>query len=292
MGEDKNCLSVRRKSSILPARSSACFELIISDLSLSHEIEIEEIEGYTSLLAQELMHTITAQSAPAYNCFIILIECYNEKIMNRTKFLKIAVLCILSAIGNVLGSYLRIKTGIPLYIDTIFNAAICFSAGLLPGVITGMLLFPVMNYWVNMFFRGPSLGFFGNIWEICILVEIILVWFFYKKMKEREAVFFEDSALHTFIGVAAQLLVLAVLDCIVISVTGGIIDYVLSSLSMPRTFSPEDNFKLGLLRNNVPLLATAILARIPINMVDRFIVIFGGYGISLLYRKWLVPGRN
>jgi hypothetical protein len=71
------------------------------------------------------------------------------------------------------------------------------------------------------------------------------------------------------------------------SVTGGIIDYVISSLSIMRTYSPEDNFKLGLLRNNVPLLATAILSRIPINIIDRFIVIFGGYGVSLLYRKWL-----
>jgi energy-coupling factor transport system substrate-specific component len=209
--------------------------------------------------------------------------------MNRTRLLKVTVLCILSASGNALGSYLHIKTGIPLYIDTIFNAAICFSAGLVSGIITGTLLFPVMNYWVNIILRGPlgELGFFRNIWVICIVVEILLVWFFYKKMKEEEAVFLENPCLHTFIGVAAQLLVLAVLDCILISVTGGIIDYILSSFSMPRTFSPEDNFKLGLLRNNVPLLATAVLSRIPINIVDRFIVIFGGYGISLLFRKWL-----
>jgi len=203
--------------------------------------------------------------------------------------MKIAVLCIVSATGNALGSYLHSKMGIPLYVDTILNAAMCFSAGLVSAIITGTLLFPVINYWINIFLRGPliELGLFRNIWIICIVAEIILVWFFYKKMKKREAVFLENPALYTFIGVAAQLLVLAVLDCIVISVTGGIIDYVLSSFSMPRTFSPEDNFKLGLLRNNVPLLATAILSRIPINIVDRFIVIFGGYGISLLYRKWL-----
>jgi len=209
--------------------------------------------------------------------------------MNRTKLLKIAVLCAVSAIGNALGTYLHTTMGIPLYIDTIFNAAMCFCAGLAAGIITGTLLFSIVNFWVYRLFLEPSveLGLFGNIWIICIVVEILLVWFFYKKMKKREAVFFENPCLHTFIGVAAQLLVLAVIDCVVISVTGGIIDYVLSALSMPRTFSPEDNFKLGLLRNNVPLLATAVLSRIPINIVDRFIVIFGGYGISLLYRKWL-----
>jgi hypothetical protein len=36
----------------------------------------------------------------------------------------------------------------------------------------------------------------------------------------------------------------------------------------------------------MPVLAAAVLSRIPINIVDRFIVVFGGYGISLLYRKW------
>ncbi len=174
-----------------------------------------------------------------------------------------------------------------MYLNTVFNAAICFCAGLAAGIVTGALLFPVMEFWMNVLLGGPSFGLSGNVWVICIVVEILLVWFFHKKMKKREAVFLEDPCLHTFIGVAVQLLVLAVLDCIVISITGGIIDYVISSLSIMRTFSPEDYFKLGLLRNNVPLLATAVLSRIPINIVDRFIVIFGGYGISLLYRKWI-----
>jgi len=33
------------------------------------------------------------------------------------------------------------------------------------------------------------------------------------------------------------------------------------------------------------VLAAAVLSRIPINIVDRFIAIFGGYGISLVLRK-------
>jgi hypothetical protein len=42
------------------------------------------------------------------------------------------------------------------------------------------------------------------------------------------------------------------------------------------------------LRNNVPVLASAILSRIPINIVDRFIAVFGGYGISLVFRKMVL----
>jgi len=213
--------------------------------------------------------------------------------MNRTQFWKIAVLCLVSAFGNASISYFFNNiVGIPLYLDTILNAAMCFCAGLLPGLVTGVVLSPIMYFLVCRYLLGLSveLGLFRNIWVICIAVEILLIWFFHFRMKKRETVFLEKPSLQSFIGVAALLLVLAVLDCLVVSVTGGIIDFVLISLKAPRTLSPEDSFKLGLLRNNVPLLPTAILSRIPINIVDRFIVIFGGYGISLLYRKWLRQG--
>jgi hypothetical protein len=106
-------------------------------------------------------------------------------------------------------------------------------------------------------------------------------------MKEKEAVFLKERSLQSFIGVASHLLVLAAVDCIIISLLGGIIDYFITTLSMPRAFYPEDTFKLGLLRNRVPVLAAAIFSRVPINIVDRFIVMIGGYGISLLYRKIL-----
>jgi len=197
---------------------------------------------------------------------------------------------LLSAFGNAFVSYFFNNViGIPLYLDTVFNAAMCFCAGLLPGLITGAVLSPIMYFLVCRFLLGLSveLGLFRNVWVICIAAEILLVWVFHIRMRKREAVFFEKPSPQSFIGVAALLLVLAVLDCLVVSVSGGIIDFVLITLKAPRTLSPEDSFKLGLLRNNVPLLPTAILSRIPINIVDRFIVIFGGYGISLLYRKWL-----
>jgi len=200
---------------------------------------------------------------------------------------------LVSAFGNaVVSHFFNNIAGIPLYLDTIFNAAMCFCAGLLPGLITGALLSPIMYFLVCKFLLGLSaeLGLFRNIWVICIAVEILLVWFFHGRMKKREAAFLEKPSLQSFIGVAAQLLVLAVLDCLVVSVSGGIIDFALTVLKAPRTFSPEDSFKLGLLQNNVPLLPTAILSRIPINIIDRFIVIFGGFGISLLYRKWLAQG--
>ena len=213
--------------------------------------------------------------------------------MNRAQFWKIAVLCLVSALGNAIVShFFNNILGVPLYLDTIFNAAMCFCAGLLPGLITGVVLSPIMYFLVCRYLLGLSveLGLFRNIWVICIIAEVFLVWVFHIKMKKREASFLANPSLQTFIGVAPLLMVLAVLDCLAVSVSGGIIDFVLTAFQVPRTFSPEDSFKLGLLRNNIPLLPTAILSRIPINIVDRFIAVFGGFGISLLYRKWLRQG--
>jgi hypothetical protein len=122
---------------------------------------------------------------------------------------------------------------------------------------------------------------------ICTVVEVILVCFYFKRIKRQHDVFLEKPSLHSFMGLVPLLLTLAAFTCIAVSITGGIIDFSLGLLNTPRTYYPEDTFKLGLLRNNVPLLASAILSRIPINIVDRFFVIFGGFGISLFYRRFL-----
>jgi hypothetical protein len=120
---------------------------------------------------------------------------------------------------------------------------------------------------------------------LCVIFEVLLIFFFRKKLKPLDAAFRKNPSLYAFINLAPLLMLIVALDCIVVSVTGGIIDYILTLLSAPKAFYPEDSFKIGLLRNNAPLLAAAILSRVPINIVDRFFVIFGGYGVSLLYRK-------
>jgi len=208
---------------------------------------------------------------------------------NKTAVWKIALLCIVSGLLNSLLSYFI--TGVcslPLYLDTLFTAAVYFTAGLFPALITAVLLYLfntleyiyLMNveiktvWWVYLFF-------------LCVVFEVLLIFFFRKKLKPLDAAFRKNPSLYAFINLAPLLMLIAVLDCIVISVTGGIIDYILTLLSAPKAFYPEDSFKIGLLRNNAPLLASAILSRIPINIVDRFFVVFGGYGVSLLYRKIL-----
>jgi hypothetical protein len=79
---------------------------------------------------------------------------------------------------------------------------------------------------------------------------------------------------------AAKLMFLYIICAISISVLGGVIDYVSQVFMGKHYYSVEDTFKLSLIINNLPTLAVNILSRIPVNIVDRFIVIFGGYLIS------------
>ena len=83
--------------------------------------------------------------------------------------------------------------------------------------------------------------------------------------------------------IAAKLMLLYIVCAISISILGGIIDFLPKFLAETHAhyFSVEYTFKLGLVMNNLPTLAVNILSRIPILLVDRFIVIFGGYFISL-----------
>ena len=208
---------------------------------------------------------------------------------------KIIVLCFASAFGNLLLSYLVSDIfKIPLYLDTVFTIAVCFAAGLVPGILTGVLISPFLSPLAHLLLLNHPLETFwaGRIFTICVLVEIILVCFYMKKNRSREAAFLDKPSLSSFISLAPFLLTLAAIACIAVSITGGLIDFVLTQISMPRPYSPEDSFKLGLFRNQIPVLTAAILSRIPINIVDRLIVVFGAYGISLLYRKWLGTGTT
>ena len=201
---------------------------------------------------------------------------------------KILVLCAVCALCNAALSYLlNTLLKVPLYADTIFTVAMCFTAGVFAGILTGAALSPLAFFLVCKYLLDLpyEISWVRNIFTICVLAEIALVCFFHAKIKGREAVFLKKPALNSFTGIATHLLVLVALDCIVVSVCGGTIDFILGTVSAPLAYSPEDTFELGLLHNNIPLFATAIFARIPINIVDRFIAVFGGYGISLALRK-------
>jgi hypothetical protein len=200
------------------------------------------------------------------------------------------LLCLLAMTANTaLSQLVQSKLHLPLFLDTLFNAAITFSAGLLPGIFTA--IFPFVIFALRQ--QPPEINFF----VLCSIAEVFLIWIFHRRLKKAWAPSGGPSAAlgpvsYSFIAAASSLLILALIDCAMISILGGAIDTTIFMLfSQPKIqFSPEGTFRLGLLRNGVPLLWANILSRFPINLVDRFIVVFGGYGVSLLIGK-IYPGR-
>lgn len=201
--------------------------------------------------------------------------------MNRERFirfLKLSLLCILAVGGNFLLNNLCVYfMKFPLFLDTVFNAAVAFAFGLIPGLVTALLSYVALN--------SLAIGFYPFI--LCSIVEVLLVCRLMPVNQEKKHT--EQAALpatkaFSYISVFARLMVLYIVCSLTISVLGGVIDYfyyaVLSNSKL--SFSAEDTFKIGLLRSGIPVLAIDILSRIPVNIVDRFIVIFGGYFVSRL----------
>jgi hypothetical protein len=121
-----------------------------------------------------------------------------------------------------------------------------------------------------------------NFFILCSIAEVLLICAFKPPAPVIPDFAPKEKIIASYAGVAAKLMLLYILCAIAISVLGGVIDYAsqLFLEKQPLYYSPEDTFKLGLIMNNLPALAVSILSRIPVNIVDRFIVIFGGYFIS------------
>ena len=183
------------------------------------------------------------------------------------QFLALGLLCITAAVANELLhsiSFYYMKT--PLYIDTLFTAAVCFATGLAPGLVTALIpgvVFTVMT---------------GNLtpFILCSIAEVFLVCLL--KPSNARGRTPGGISVAQVAGIFARLTVLYIVCALAISVLGGVIDFIFYDvLQKPNEyFSPEDTFKIGLPDSGIPPLVINILSRIPVNIVDRFIVIFGG----------------
>jgi len=204
--------------------------------------------------------------------------------------IKIAILCIIAAALNYLLTTLCIYVfKIPLFVDTVFTAAVSFSAGLIPGLVTALLTYST----------GFGVGAFTP-FILCSITEVILIC----KLKPTLPDHFnqnyvspgagrKETALTAIVSIFTKLMVLYVVCCLVISILGGLIDYVFYTLlpNAKQHFSAEDTYKIGLLQSDIHVLPVNILSRIPVNLVDRFIVVFGGYFISRLIDKIIPPPK-
>jgi len=209
-----------------------------------------------------------------------------------------AVLCLAGALLNIQLNRLTFLTvlPLPLYMDTVFTVALTFWGGLFWGILCGAITNLIAHtYW----FSGWEL----YLYTICNIATALITWMFIR-LFPRELDFSLRYAKHEQIqraaGIASEsgklfrvlerVIALALLSfalCIAMSILGGAITTVILQINPARL---EQRAYWGILSDtmfgeNFSVLLTEILARIPINIADRLIAAFGGYGIALCLRK-------
>ena len=185
------------------------------------------------------------------------------------------LLCIAAGFLNWFIHFLAFDTlGLPLFIDTVFTAAITFYAGLIPGLATVMIF---QMYWP--FFVDTHISPFS----IVSIVEVIIIW----RLRPDSGPIWPGlrgrSAFTESVTVFASLMLLYIAASVSASVMGGLIDYIghTRAKMYRRFFTPNDVFRTAFYGGGFHPLAVAILSRFPINLIDRALVVFGGFFIAV-----------
>jgi hypothetical protein len=213
-------------------------------------------------------------------------------------YILLAPFCLAGAVLNVLtGNLFRNALGVPLFMDTLFTVALSFYGGPLYGVLTGLLTTPV----INMFsFYGWADLLYAFCGAAAALLTVLFIRLFPGELRFgagkagslREGESETGPAAGRFKALMNTLVVLLLLSfvmCIAMSILGGLITVLINSFPPPfrgsTSPSPEHLFKLTLSRKNLSPAVTEILSRIPLNVIDRLLSVFGGYGAAALLRR-------
>ena len=219
------------------------------------------------------------------------------------KTILLVVLCLAGALLNILINKFLISTETLalLYMDTIFTIALTFTGGLFWGALCGTLT----NLIEQTIFPW---GWEGYLYAICSIATALITWqfirFFPRELnldaKHKELYRAPESnprstRLAKIINCAIVLLLLSFALCLAMSVLGGLITTIIiairPSLSGAWGVSGIRILSGAMFQQNYPILLVEITSRIPINIIDRPIATFAGFGIALLLRK-IVPGIN
>lgn len=158
---------------------------------------------------------------------------------------------------------------LPLFCDTIFIMALSFLAGPWWGVLAGFF-YHLIDFLLN---RTLELG---HLFIVChFLAALTAGYFKIRFIKE------DDSNFIVFF----KLIILSILMCLVMSISGGIISFILGNIEAYNEASSQTDFLAFLWQNKISSrLLLEIIVRIPVNIADRFICVFAAWGMYLLAR--------
>jgi hypothetical protein len=210
----------------------------------------------------------------------------------RFAWYSIVILGIAASLADNVIMWLKLYffSGGGLYLDTIFTIAAAVIGGLVPGLIAAVLTTFIYGF-IYFLTTGEPYFWAWYFYILCSIVVVLLTRLFVRIFQYKGEPFFGSRGSRSFV----MLIALSLVMCVVISIMGGIISACISlaggnvaSVDIP----PEAWFRLGFLRQGFSLLPSEILGRIPVNMVDKTIAVFGGFGTALLFKKIYRPNRR
>ena len=160
---------------------------------------------------------------------------------------------------------------VPLFFDTIFLMAVLFLYGPLPALFSYVVnvacgcLKLIILYGKNDYIY---------LFTLSAVTIILVTWLFIRKKEN-----LKKGVNITFLYILSAA-VCAALACAVVS---GVISYFTFSLNVES--GPFDKIIFAFSGDQMGVLASCIVGRIPITILDRIITTFAGFGISIAFRK-------
>jgi len=210
----------------------------------------------------------------------------------------VLLLCLAGAVLNIAFNRICIMADIPLYMDTVLTVAVTLACGLFWGALCGALtnlIHQAIWFW----------GWEGYLFALCSIATAYITWLFIR-IFPRELRFaaaaqetvpppfdsmaaLKSSRLNMVMGRVIVLILLSFALCLAMSILGGALTAFI--LALNPSHSGERGLSVFLsaimFGSYLPALLTEILSRIPINIIDRLISVFGGFGIALAMRRLL-----
>jgi hypothetical protein len=207
------------------------------------------------------------------------------------------VLCLAGVALNIgVNRFFVYYLGMPLFMDTIFTVAVTLVGGVFWGAVCGALSTIIgKTIWFS--------DFLSYLFFLCSIATAFITWFFvrffpgeidlsseqanYEKMIVTAGIGGRSGKFAQYMNRVIVLILLSFALCMIISVLGGLISTLILFVNPSQV---GERVLAGLLSDTmsggaVPVFLAEILSRIPVNIIDRLIAAFGGYGVAVVVKK-------
>ena len=188
-----------------------------------------------------------------------------QKTRLRTQIL----LGIILFVPNLGVMFLQRLNPVPLYMDTLFTTTAAFF-----GPVCGLICATMFHLFCAIFIDQNATAF---LWSICSYTVVLIVWLYMKKRQKLELI---------------DIFLLVFITAIVISIEGALIFTILNMLNTYKELSQVRLMYGFLLRNNLPVFVSALLPRVPVNILDKGICVSLGFLSYRGIRKLFTLHRN